>query len=859
MTGTRAFLLLLVAAGPSARAAAQGGAPNSAGTVTVVADSSFSRGSLHRWLFGDHYRDLWHTPLQVPVLDLGSFAGGLTPLRKGGGLQTVSLRFQGADGRQYVFRSVRKDPRSIVPEDMRGTFVESVVRDQMSAIHPGGALVLPPLMQAAGILHAPPVLRVMPDDPRLEEFRAEFAGMLGAMEERPTEAEDDMPGFAGAETIEDTEDLIERLWDDPKVKVDSRAYLTARLLDLVVGDWDRHEGQWSWALLGEGESARWQPIPRDRDQAFARYDGLLWSIARLSQPQLLNYSDRYASIYAMTFNGRYLDRRLLNELEWATWDSVARSLSAQLTDEVIDAAVSRLPAEYQARSAAELRRALRRRRDDLHATARRYYAFLADEVTIHGGDHDDRVIITRDDSAAVMIELRERRDESRPYYRRTFLPTETEEIRIYTRDGDDHVVVRGGSWQVVGPKLRIIGGPGRDTLVDLSSGRSATRFYDHGDGTVSEGRSVDRSRYDRPSDTDPAALPERDFGHKRLIIPSLVINSDVGVALGITGTRKGYGFRRQPYATHTSGLLDYSFLRSDFRFRMGARWKIESSETFVTLDMLASGLEGLRFYGFGNGTTGDSPDKDIYLVRQKAYGVGLGLGFGLEGRASAHVAARLRHTFTDPNDPDNLAAIIGEVQPLGYNEYGQLGGSARLEWDSRDNPLGPTRGLHAVVEGEVYPVSWDEGLGTFGAVEGSVSTYLTPVQPGWVTLAFRGGGRKAFGDYPYFAAAYLGASESLRGFPKNRFAGDASLYGNAELRLRVARTAIILPGEFGVFGLLDAGRVYHDLDPEVDDSWHSNAGGGIFFGVHDRSIMLSIGVAKGDEPVRFYVGFGLGY
>src|SRR3989442_9352181 len=77
---------------------------------TVVAGPGYGAGWLHRLLLGSHYRNLWTTPIAVDELDLARFAGGLTPQRCGGQRQTKSLRFSGADGQVYAFRSVDKDP-----------------------------------------------------------------------------------------------------------------------------------------------------------------------------------------------------------------------------------------------------------------------------------------------------------------------------------------------------------------------------------------------------------------------------------------------------------------------------------------------------------------------------------------------------------------------------------------------------------------------------------------------------------------------------------------------------------------------------------------------------------------------------
>ena len=836
-------------------------------SVTVVADSTFGRGRLRRFLLGSDYRDLWATPIRVEVLDLHRFGGGLKPLRRGSGQQTVSLRLEGADGREYQFRLLRKDLQIVGPrsaegdrmavllgmgrEDFRGTFVGSVVRDQISAIHPGGSLVLPPILEAAGVLHAPPLLRYLPDDPLLGEFKAEFANQLGTIEERPT-ASDDGPSFAGAEDVVNTEDLLEKLEEEPWIRVDTRAFLTARLLDFYVGDWDRHEDQWRWALLGKGDSTRWHPIPRDRDYAFVRYDGLLMALVRHVSPKLLVFNEEYASPWAATFNGRFLDRRILNDLEWPVWDSVARALQSRLTDQVIDQAVDRLPPEYEAKNGASLRRTLRVRRDNLHRAAERYYRFLAEQVVIHAGKEHDWAEVIRHEEGRTEVRVG-RAGTEQPYYTRSFTSDATDEIRIFFGDGADRGVVRGEGH---GRRVRIIGGGGQDTLIDRSR-HGNTRFYDAGDATVAEGRSVDRKPYAPPGDTARALPAEQDWGQFVSTSPMVEISSDVGLAVGIGVSRKSYGFRRQPYASLHTASLERSFLRSAFRFRGNTRWRVVNRQTYYGFSLLGSGLEGLRFYGFGNGTEGESPIPDRFRVFQQAYEFSPYLGFGLEAKAKLLLMLRARHTVTDLSDPTNAAAVINDLRPLGVGDFGQLGPATRFEYDSRDHKFGATKGLHLIVEGDYYPITWASGADAFGSLEGTVSTYLTPIQPGRLTLALRAGGRRVWGEFPYFESAFLGGKSSLRGYPSERFAGRGSLFGNAELRVGVAELEIFLPAELGIFGLADAGRVFFGDDSSSD--WHTDFGGGVTMSVLQRRAGLTIVVARGVEGARFHLMFGIGY
>src|SRR2546428_738859 len=91
-----ALALGVAAALAPAGAAGQAGPANPAGRQTVVAGAHYRAGWFHRLLLGAHYCDLWTTPLEVEVLDLSRFAGGLTPSRCGGRRQTKVLRFSRA-------------------------------------------------------------------------------------------------------------------------------------------------------------------------------------------------------------------------------------------------------------------------------------------------------------------------------------------------------------------------------------------------------------------------------------------------------------------------------------------------------------------------------------------------------------------------------------------------------------------------------------------------------------------------------------------------------------------------------------------------------------------------------------------
>src|SRR2546427_1010474 len=394
----------------------------------VTPGPGYSAGWFGRLLLGEQWRDMWTTPVEVPVLDLHTFDGGLRPQRRGGGLQTRNLRLKSGNGHAWVFRSVDKDVSGLLDADTRASIFGDILQDLTSTIHPGAALVVPPFLDAAGVMHAHPQLAVMPDDPELGEFRAMFVGMLGLLEERDEGSE------VGVDKLKDTLSVFVRLETRSKDEVDSRNYLRARLIDVLVGDWDRHLDQWRWARFDQDGRTVWRPIPRDRDQAFSRFGGILPRVAEYYTKQLAGFGESYPPIDKLTFSGRFTDRRLLVWLDRAAWEAETADLLGKLTDPVITDAVRHLPAAMYAKGGAELERLLRARRDGLAQASRDYYRLLAKIVDVRATEGEE-IRVSRRPGGAVEV--------STPRFRRAFVPEETSNLRVYAPRGGR--VVEDGS------------------------------------------------------------------------------------------------------------------------------------------------------------------------------------------------------------------------------------------------------------------------------------------------------------------------------------------------------------------------------------------------------------------------------
>lgn len=829
----------------------------SAGQVDSVAirpGPTYEAGRVEEWLLGSGYRPLWTSPVRVEVLDLGTFAGGLEPIKAGGGGQTRTLHMRGADGRRYVFRSVYKFVEQSLPRDLRGTFLHRLFQDQLSALHPTGALVVPRLLDAAGVLRVVPRLVVMPDDVRLGEHRVGFAMMLGQIEERPNEGPDDTPGFAGSSKVVGMERLLERIEEDPSQRPAAREYLAARLVDFVIGDPDRGADQWRWVSVeGPGGGLLWRPVPRDRDMAFVRADGQLSRLARLVFPKLLEYGPTYAALEALTVSSIPRDRRLLSELPREAWDSVVGALQERLTDEVIAEAMAGMPPEHQAGEAERLTRALRARRAGLPEAAAGFYDRVADEVDVHATTGVDvaTVDILPDGSVDVRLSSPRAAPPSEPYYQRRFRPDETGEVRIYLLDGADRAVVRGDRRSAT--RIRVIGGPGHDVLLDSTTAAGGrVSFHDAGgENVIVAGRTtrVDRRPFQPPSGPGGflagKVMRKRfsDWGSDRSLRPVIDYGEGAGVVLGAGVQWTEYGFRRVPYARRTWVDAAYATRSGGFGMEAGIRRPRENSPWAASLVLNAEQYDAFRFYGLGNSVP-EPADHDRALVLQDR--IRLAPGLSITPATDVWLAFGLQARYTDPRPhPDSPLERSGLPDD---GALGTVGGWLHGELDrtTGDDMASPS-GYLLMGRGTLHPQAWD-APGWFGTAGLEAHGYLAA---GPLTLATRAGGRKAWGRFLAQDAAFIGGRRTLRGFRYQRFAGDGALYGSTELRLPLARVPLLVRGRLGALAFADAGRVY--VAGTSPGGWHMGVGAGLSFTSLGGTVSASW--ARGEED-RVYLDIG---
>ncbi len=830
-------------------------------TRSVAAGPQYAAGGFHRFWFGTGYRDLWTTPVEVPVLDLQKTGGGLTPVRVVGQAQGLDLAFRGADGKAYTFRSLHKHPERMLPEEWRDRFPAKIAQDQSSHTHPAAGQIFASLAQATGVNFTNPRFVVVPDDPDLGEFRKTFAGEFGTIDEYPLAAAEGRPGFMGATEIISTTDLWHRWLTGPENRIDSRAFLRARALDLWLDDYDDHRGQWRWMRIPGQEL--WQPLTENPDMVLAHHDGMLSRGMRGYIPKLLKFTAEYPGKLEGPLQDSFeVDRWLLSDLDAAAWQEVAKELQGRLTDDVIDRALRQMPPPWYAIDGADKLAALKTRRAGLVDYILRVYRYYAKQVDVHATDKAEVVTLARgaDDSMEITIALAE--GSAAPWYRRRFLPGETDEVRVHLHAGNDRVTRTGLAGGPV--HVRVVAGGGQDVVDDSKSGGTDV-WRDAGTVEVERGQGtqVRRNAWTNPAPVKDAPwLEPRSYGHLTTTGGIVAYHPDIRLVLGYGLTRTAWGFRTRPASSVQT-------LRGAIATGEGAG-KIEYEGTFRRIgsglafrfETFASDIEQFNFFGYGNDLPYDS-SQPAYRAEETVLFARPTARFELGRWIEAFLGPEVRYSET----PTGTDTIIGSSSPYGVGNFGQAAIRGGFHFDSRQRPDSSSRlnitegladtevqeqigGVELQASGFYAPKAWDV-TAQYGGVDGVVTAYAGTSR---AHVAVCAGGRKLWGDAPWFEAAAIGGFNN-RGFRTRRFLGDSSLFGSVSARGWLGRLRIpIVPMRLGLVAFGDVGRVW--LEGEESDTWHTSLGGGLLMQPLSAPVTLHAVAANSKEGTRFYFGFG---
>lgn len=836
--------------------------------VSIYSDEETDQSSIYKLLLGERYRSLYSKPIKVPVATLDTLYGGLEIVRAGGGHQIKSLRLQTKDGKELNMRALRKNAtqylekvlikNTYVADDYERTEIESIILDFYTAGHPYAFMAIPDLSDAAKIYHTNPNIFFIPKHTYLGEFNTDFGGELYMIEERPEESYTDERNFGFADDIESTYDIIEKVREDEKYQIDESAYIRARLFDMLVGDWDRHQDQWQWARFNQDNGDKvYKPIPRNRDQVFSNFDGSLLDVAKIisgSSRQLQIYDDTLKDIKWMNSAGVKLDRVLLQQSDRANWLKQAKFLQENVTNAVIENAFKKVPIEVQDSIIGDIKLKLKGRRENLEDIAKRYYDYLNELVVLTGTDKADYFEITRLGKGLTQVKISRLKEDgiSEAFIDRIYDSKVTKELWIYGLNDNDQFVVNGKGENLI--FTRIIGGQGND-IYDIQSGKRI-KVYDH----KSKENTVLAKNGATIKFTDVYNLNvynfEKNLTKTTTFTPGLSVNPDDGVLLGASVVYTVNGFQRNPFSQQHSFDGQYAFdtngLKLDY---LGEFANFHLDWNLIVEGTITSPAYTDNFFGYGNESIYDADSFNFNRVKKSIYNGQI----GIVKRSAFGSDYGFRAIFDGIQLGDSPERYIATYQPPSNEEYYERHyfGALEAEYDylSADNKINPTKGmtfnLNLGVRTNLQDV--DE---VYGYLNSDVGFYNALTKDKSLVLKTDVRAQVRFGnDFLFYQAANIGGETGLRGYRAERFTGKNSMVASADLRYSFPyiRTRL-LPLQITIFGGGDLGRVWWKGD--YSNKWHNDYGGGLRI-TAAKSLSGTLNLFTGEDGTRF--SFGLGF
>jgi len=837
--------------------------------ASIYTPEMTKKGVTYRFFMGNHYRRYYSMPIEAKVASLDTLHGGLTPGRAGGGHQSKSLRIADKDGREYVMRGLKKSATRFlqavafktkyIGDSFDQTYVEDFLLDFYTTNHPYTPFVLDDLAETAGIYHTNPELYYIPKQNILGEYNNEYGDELYMVEERPTTEFKNIDSFGKPDDIEGTDDVLLNLQKDKKYVIDEKAYIKARLFDMLIGDWDRHSDQWRWARFNGKDQVVYRPIPRDRDQAFAKYDGALMSILMNIPPlrHMQSFKDNIKNVKWFNREPYPQDLALITKSDESVWIEQAKNLQEELTDENIDKAFAGLPKEVQDETSENIKELLKKRRAHLEDYAKEYRKVLLKTVLIAGTDKVERFVITRMPDGDTEVKMYNKHKDGSEILSldKVYNKKETKEIWIYGLDDDDRFEVKGKPEKAI--TLRLLGGQNHDSYavedgkrVKVYDFKSKENTYNTDNKTqllLTNDYETNSYDYDKPMYNVWAGYPLIGY------------NPDDGVKAGALVNYTINNFNRRPYSQKHSLRANYYFATDGFELGYTGRFMNIASKWNFGLDVwYTSPNFSINYFGYGNETKNFDDDLTMNYNRVKLQVFRVSPMFFKEGRNGSRVEIQLPFETIEVDDtPNRFISQPGAIKPSLF-EHRQFGGvSARYSFNSFDNVSLPALGLGFYLQG-MWKTSLDEIKQNFPYLESSLNIVHKITHDNSIVFVTTVKGKVLLNNnFEFYQAATLGGDTDLRGYRRERFTGKQSFYHSNDLRFTLGNwKSSFLPVKYGITAGFDYGRVW--IDNDNSRKWHNSYGGSLWLNAVD-ALTAKVSYFQGEDGGRISIGFSFGF
>ncbi len=828
-------------------------------SASIYTTEETDKNGLYKFLWGTHYRPVYSRNIEFPVLFLDTIPGNLKPVGEGGGHQSRSLRFRADNDHEFTLRALRKSalrflqksvPTHYVEDYLENTVAERYVQDFYTTAHPYAPFAVFELMDSINLMHSTPKIYYVPKQEALGIYNKDYGDALFMLEPHVGDENKDMDIFGNPNDILSTKDVMLELQEDKDKYIDEKLYIRARLFDMLIGDWDRHQDQWRWAEYEEeNDKKRYVPIPRDRDMAFPKFDGPILSIGKLGSV-LLRPMETYDEMvdHPKWFNvaAYSTDKAFIKTSSWEDWKEQAEFIQKKIDDQTIAKAFNKLPQGVQDETIEDIQKKLKARRGNLVDIARDYFEHLKEFDMILGTENDDSFLITRKPGGTTEIQIKNEDDEI--VFNNSYNSDLTQELWIYGLDGDDTFRIEGDGNKLI--KLKVLGGEEND-IYDFQNKRNAKLYdYESKKNTIKTPGahkwlvdSYDINHYD----------PHKKMTRDNTIMPNADYNSDIGLKLGIMDTYTTYGLVQNPFTTQQKLSANYYFSTQGFDIE----YNIELANIFYKWNLginayYSSPNFTMNYFGPGNETDYDidEVDRDFNRVRIEQWHFAPYLTWRNEPKSSFYIKPMLE-SFEVAFDENRIAGNF--FAPANEVFDSQLYGGAEINYNyySKNMAAFPSEGMELDLTAG-YKRNIDAHNNEFGYIKPMLSIDYPLHESGIATLATKIGGEAILGEnYEFYHGAVLGGGNmnSLRGYRNDRFNGKYAFYQNIDLRSGITKFRTnFIPIRLGVSLGFDYGRVW--LDDDNSNDWHTDYGGSFFVNAFS-AFTGNLGYYVGEDGGRF--------
>jgi predicted phosphohydrolase len=834
--------------------------------AAIYTEDEITKSGLHRVLWGEHYRKYYGVKVKVPIAMLDTLMGGLTPVRKGGGNQSRSVRLKDKNGKEYVMRAMRKSATQYIQavafknEYVEGqfddTYAEKLLLDIYTAAHPYAPFTIGKLANAIDIYHTNPKLYYIPKQNALLHYNKDFGNELYMIEERATGGHGDLESFGFSNELISTDDVLKKIRKTDDNTIDEPTYIRARLFDMLIGDWDRHEDQWRWAEFKNGKKTVYKPVPRDRDQAFSKNDGLILGFLTRAIPALKLmqiYDEEIRNVKWFNLEPYPMDMAFINNASFKEWQEQVEFIQKNMTDEVIDSAFLQMPIEVRDKTVEKIKQQLKGRLKNLLKIAKRYYKHYTKYAVVKGDDKDNWFEVQRLANGKTHIKTFNIKNGKKgsQTFDKTYFKNETNEIWIYGLDDKDVFIVTGEKSNVI--PLRIIGGQNHDEYT-IESGKRVT-MYDYKSKKNTFKTSKGKKHL---SDSYEMNI----YNHKKIkysqnqFLPTIGSNPDDGLKFGFTNTFTVYGFERNPFTQQHILNASYYNATEGFDINYSAEFSnIFKHWNFLLETRFTSPTYSMNFFGYGNKTVNfeDVFNENYHRVKISTYAVKP--SFRWKGRMGAEF--NLGTSFESLEIENSVGRFINTIPNLIEDRQNYVGIHSSYAYKNEDNATFPTLGMHFKLE-TGYKTNVNNKDENNGYIVPSLGINYKLIPSGKLVLATKIKGNIIIGNhFEFYNAASIGGNDGLRGYRNHRFTGNEAFYQNTDIRWNFKKVKTeLVPLQLGLYGGFDYGRVW--LNGETSNNWKTSYGAG-FWLVGAHMVNLNIAVFDSNTNEGPYIRFGLGF